>query len=86
MLLPLLREYQQKKLLPRVRLGSYADLAAYCRTLYLGVNHEEFYVLSLDADLRLLAAKQIARGTPTEVTRCRGRCWRSCCKTTPPAR
>ena len=67
MLLPLLREYQQKKLLPRVRLGSYADLAAYCRTLYLGVNHEEFYVLSLDADLRLLAAKQIARGTPTEV-------------------
>lgn len=67
MMLPLLREYQQKKLLPRVRLGSYADLAAYCRTLYLGIGHEEFYVLSLDADLRLLAAKRIARGTPTEV-------------------
>ena len=67
MMLPLLREYQQKKLLPRIRLESYADLAAYCRTLYLGVGHEEFYVLSLDADLRLLAAKRIARGTPTEV-------------------
>ena len=68
MMLPLLREYEQKKLLPRVRFGNYADLAAYCRTLYLGVCREEFYVLSLDADLHLLAAKRIAEGTPTEVS------------------
>ena len=67
MLLPLFRVYEQQQLLPRIRLTNYADLAAYCRTLYLGIGHEEFYVLSLDADLRLLAAKRIARGTPTEV-------------------
>ncbi len=68
MMLPLMREYEQKKLLPRVRLTNYADLAAYCRTLYLGVCREEFYVLSMDADMHLLAAKCIARGTPTEVS------------------
>ncbi|MBQ7655432.1 MAG: RadC family protein [Clostridia bacterium] len=68
MLLPLLREYEQKKLLPRVRLSNYADLAAYCRTLYLGVCREEFYVLSMDANMNLLAAKCIATGTPTEVS------------------
>ncbi|MBR3016435.1 MAG: DNA repair protein RadC [Clostridia bacterium] len=68
MMLPLLREYEQKKLLPQVRLTNYADLAAYCRTLYIGVCVEEFYVLSMNADMRLLAAKRIARGTPTEVS------------------
>lgn len=68
MLLPLLRVYEQQKLLPRIRLTNYADLAAYCRTLYLGVCREEFYVLSMDADMHLLAVKCIAKGTPTEVS------------------
>ncbi len=68
LLLPLLRVYEQQKLLPRIRLTNYADLAAYCRTLYLGVCREEFYVLSMDADMHLLAVKCIARGTPTEVS------------------
>ncbi|MBR3019426.1 MAG: RadC family protein [Clostridia bacterium] len=67
MLLPLLREYEQKKLLPRVRFSTYSDLAAFCRTLYIGACREEFYVLSMDADLNLLAAKCIIKGTPTEV-------------------
>lgn len=68
MLLPLFRVYEQQKLLPRIRLTNYADLAAYCRTLYLGVCREEFYVLSMDADMHLLAVKCIAKGTPTEVS------------------
>lgn len=68
MALPLFRVYEQQKLLPKVRLTNYADLAAYCRTLYLGVCREEFYVLSMDADMRLLAVKCIAKGTPTEVS------------------
>ncbi|MBQ7656783.1 MAG: hypothetical protein IJS41_09780 [Clostridia bacterium] len=68
MMLPLMREYEQRKLLPRVRLTNYADLSAYCRTLYLGACVEEFYVLSMDADMRLLGAKRIAKGTPTEVS------------------
>ena len=68
MMLPLFRVYEQQKLLPRVRLTNYADLAAYCRTLYLGVCREEFYVLSMDANMRLLGTKCIATGTPTEVS------------------
>ena len=68
MTLPLFRVYEQRKLLPQVRLTNYADLAAYCRTLYLGVCREEFYVLSMDADMRLLGVKCIAKGTPTEVS------------------
>ena len=68
MLLPLFREYEQKRTLPRPHFGLYADLAAYCRTLYIGANNEEFYVLSMDANLNLISAKRIAEGTPTEVS------------------
>lgn len=67
MLLPILRVYERNKALPRPRLSTYADIVAFCRTLFLGKNWEEFYVLCLDADLNLLSAKRIARGTPTEV-------------------
>ncbi|MBR5109812.1 MAG: RadC family protein [Clostridia bacterium] len=67
MLLPLLRDYEQQKILPRVHFSTYSDLAAFCRTLYIGVYREEFYVLSMDAGLNLLSAKCITRGTPTEV-------------------
>ena len=67
MLLPLLREYEQKKMLPNVHFSTYSDLAAFCRTLYIGACREEFYVLSLDANLNLLAARCITKGTPTEV-------------------
>ena len=67
MLLPLLRIYEQKKMLPRVHFSTYNDLAAFCSTLYIGACREEFYVLSMDADLNLLAARCITKGTPTEV-------------------
>lgn len=68
LLLPLFRAYEQRKLIPRRQFSTYADIAAYCRTLFLGVGWEEFYVLSLDGDMRLLAVKRISRGTPTEVS------------------
>ena len=68
MMLPLLREYEQKKTLPRPHFDTYSDLAAYCRTLYIGADSEEFFVLSMDANLNLISAKRIARGTPTEVS------------------
>ena len=65
---PLLRMYEQEKLLPRQQLNTYPDLAAYCRTLYLGVGHEQFYLLCFDAQLKLLAACRMADGTPGEVS------------------
>ena len=68
MLVPLFRKYEQEKLLPRQKLGTYADLAAYCRALYLGVGHEQFYVLCFDAQFKLLSACRLADGTPGEVT------------------
>lgn len=67
MLLPILRMYEQERLLPQLRLNTYVELAAYCRTLFLGVTNEQVYVLCLDARLQLLAAELIATGTPSEV-------------------
>ena len=68
MLLPILRAYEQERLLPRLRLNTYPELAAYCRTLFLGALNEQIYVLCFDARLRLLATELIASGTPDEVT------------------
>ena len=41
MMVPLLRLYEQEKLRPRLSLNNYGDLAAYCRTLFLGANEEQ---------------------------------------------
>ena len=68
MLVPVLRMYEQEKLLPRHQLTTYPDLAAYCRTLFLGSGVEQFYVLCLDAKLSLIAARCLSRGTPAEVS------------------
>lgn len=68
MMVPVLRLYQQEKLKPRLCLGNYGDLAAYCRTLFLGAGVEQFYVLCLDAKLNLLSAVLLSQGTPSEVS------------------
>ena len=67
-LLPILRAYQQDKLTPLRKLSTFNDLAAFCRSLFLGECHEKFYVLCLNARLELLCASPIAEGTPTEVS------------------
>ena len=68
MMVPLLRMYEQEKLQPRLGLGNYSGLTAYCRTLFLGVGVEQFYVLCLDAKLNLLSAALLSQGTPSEVS------------------
>ena len=67
MLLPVLRRYEQEKLLPRPRLNTYVELAPYCRSLFLGKTVEQLYLLCFDAKMNLLAAKRLASGTPSEV-------------------
>lgn len=68
MLLPLLRMYQQDQMQPRRKLDTYSHLAAYCRTLFLGVQCEQFYLLCFDAQLGLTATVLLSSGTPTEVS------------------
>ena len=68
MMVPMFRMYEQEKLTPRLCLGNYGDLAAYCRTLFLGAGVEQFYVLCLDAKLNLLSAVLLSQGTPSEVS------------------
>ena len=67
MLLPVLRRYEQEKNAPRTKLDVYADLAAYCRALYHGINVEHCYLLCLDARMNLLACVCLSKGTPSEV-------------------
>lgn len=68
MMVPVMRMYQKDRQRPRKKLNTYAHLAEYCRTLFLGVNCEQFYLLCFDAHLRLAATVRIASGTPTEVS------------------
>ena len=68
MLLPVLRMYEQEKLLPRKRFSNRQELTAYCRTLFLGAGCEQFYLLSFDAGMQLLAATCLSSGTPGEVS------------------
>ncbi len=68
MIMPLFRAYEQEKFAPGVRLNTYAELSAYCRSLFLGVRNEQMYLLCFDAKLKLLAATLIAQGTPAEVS------------------
>ncbi len=67
LMIPVFKAYEQDKLLPRQQLSTYADLEAYCRTLFLGVGHEQFYLLCFDAQMKLLATCLMADGTPGEV-------------------
>ena len=68
LMVPLLRMYEQEKLRPLPNLGTYGRLTDYCRTLFLGVGVEQFYVLCLDAKLNLLSAARLSQGTPSEVS------------------
>ena len=67
LLLPLLRMYEQEKLLPRKKLDTWTELTAYCRSLFLGVTEEQFYLLCFDAKLQLNATVLLSSGTPSEV-------------------
>ena len=42
-------------------------MTAYCRSLFLGATAEKFYLLSLDAQLKLKSTKLLFSGTPSEV-------------------
>lgn len=66
MLLPLLRMYEKEKALKPAQLATYAHLAAYCRSLFVGISHEEMYLLCFDAKFHLLATEKISSGTPNE--------------------
>ena len=46
LLLPLLRMYEQEKLLPRKKLDTWTELTAYCRSLFLGVTEEQFTIMA----------------------------------------
>lgn len=67
MLLPVYKLYQQDMFRPGVRLDNYQQLTAYCSSLFLGAAEEQLYVLCFDAQLKLLAAELISRGTPDEI-------------------
>lgn len=67
MMLPLFQQYEWDKTMPRMQLDTYSQLAAYCRTLFLGASTEQFYVICLDAKLKVLATEMINSGTPLEV-------------------
>lgn len=68
MMVPMLRRYEQEKMGPGLPLDNYARVAEYCRTLFLGVNVEQCYVLCLDGKLKLRFPALLSQGTPGDVS------------------
>lgn len=67
MMLPLMKRYQQGKLLQKPRLVTYSELAAYCATLFIGCPDEKFYLLCFDTKMQLTKEVLISSGTAREV-------------------
>ena len=67
MMLPLFRLYENDRLAERKTLSSYREARDYCASLFRGVTDERFYLVSLDARLRIISAQVIAEGTVDEV-------------------
>ena len=67
MMLPLFRLYENDRLAERKTLSSYREARDYCASLFRGVTDERFYLVSLDARLKIISAQVISEGTVDEV-------------------
>lgn len=67
LMVPLFCRYEQIRLQSKPRFVTYSALAGYCNTLFMGVRHEQFYLLGFDAKMQLIRAVKIADGTADEV-------------------
>lgn len=67
MMLPLLKRYEQDKLLGKRKLNTFSELAEYCSTLFIGNHEEAFYLLCFDAKLQLIREILLGSGTIQEV-------------------
>ncbi len=67
LLLPVFRMYENDRLAERKTIASYREARDYCASLFKGVTDERFYLISLDARLRILSAQVLSEGTVDEV-------------------
>ena len=67
MLLPLFRLYENDRLAERKTLSSDREARDFCASLFKGVTDERFYLVSLDARLKIIATQVISEGTVDEV-------------------
>ena len=67
MLLPLFRLYENDRLAERKELTSYRAVRDYCASLFRGVTDERFYLISLDARLKIISTQVLSEGTVDEV-------------------
>ena len=67
LLLPMFRLYENDRLAEKKTLSSYREARDFCASLYKGETQEKFYLVSLDARLRILSTRLIAEGTLDEV-------------------
>lgn len=66
MMVPMFRRYEMDKAAARKQIRSYEDAAAYCKALLGGLRVERFYVISLDVNGRVIAARLLGEGTINE--------------------
>ena len=61
------KKYQQDELLEKRYIVNRSDIIKYAQSLFIGKKHEEFYLICLNSQRRLIKAELLNKGTLTDV-------------------
>ncbi len=67
MILPIIRQYNKEKFSHKEQYETYAKIEAYCKGLFVGMNHECLHLLCFDAQMHMLKDIVVSRGTTNRV-------------------
>lgn len=65
--LPTMRVYERLTMEQQQTINNRKALEQYCKSLVFGLNHEEFFVICVNSQCKVLGTKRIATGTINEV-------------------
>lgn len=67
MVVPFARTWERMAMENQDRIGNSRDAERYCKSLLMGLRHEQFYVICLNSSCRILGRKKISDGSLSEV-------------------
>lgn len=66
--LPMTRVYTRLSMQEQTRIANRRELEAYCKSFLSGLQHEEFWVICVNAQCKLIGKRKISSGTLSEVS------------------
>lgn len=67
-IVPMARVWERCAMADMERIGNTRDAERYCKGLLMGERNEQFYVICLDAQCRVLGRRKVSEGTLSEVS------------------